>query len=299
MSSLVVGGSLLASFLAGGLALLAPCCITFLLPAYFAAAFRQPAALVKMTFLFAVGIAVVLVPIALGVAALAQLFSRFHREINIIGGTVLMAVGVLALSGKGLMVPMGRGPDLKRQDATSVISLGVFSGVASSCCTPVLAGVLALSALSPSLFYGVAVSLAYVAGMVFPMLVLAYFGEERGWTNSQLLRGRRIRLRVGRYDVSVHSTNLAAGVIFLVMGLIVFVFGLLGGNIYAPQWQTQLGATIDRLIRDLLQRLPPAAEAVIGGALLLLVVLLLVKALRRPAPVEEPAGDAPSPERPQ
>lgn len=281
MSSFVFGSSVLAAFLGGGLALLAPCCITFLLPAYFASAFRQRGALLKMTFVFAAGIAVVLVPIALGVAALSQLFSRFHREIGIVGGMFLVILGILALSGKGLMLPMLRAPDLRRQDALSVMGLGVFSGVASSCCTPVLVGVLALSALSPSLLHGVAVSLAYVAGMVFPMLLLAYLWDERGWANSGLLRGKRLRMRLGGRTLVVHSTNLATAAIFIVMGAMVFAFGVMGGSIYAPRWQTDLGSFLSRTIQMLLTRLTPAAETVVGGTVLLMVILLATKAFRR------------------
>ena len=37
MGGLLVGGSILAAFFAGGVALFAPCCIVFLLPSYLAA----------------------------------------------------------------------------------------------------------------------------------------------------------------------------------------------------------------------------------------------------------------------
>lgn len=281
MNSLVIGGSLLAAFLGGGFALLAPCCITFLLPAYFASAFRQRTALLRVTFVFAAGIALVLVPIALGLAALSQLFSRFHRELGIVGGAFLVVLGILAWSGRGLRLPMPGTPSLKRQDALSIIGLGMYSGVASSCCTPVLAGVLALTVLSPSLVHSVALSLAYVAGMVFPMLVLAYFWDERGWANSRLLQGKRVRLRVGRWTLVAHSTNLATGAIFIVMGVVVGAFGLSGGSIYAPQWQVELGTFLNRIIQMALARLNPTAQALAGAAALLLVGLLAVKAFGR------------------
>lgn len=290
MSSVVFGGSLLAAFLGGGLALLAPCCITFLLPAYFASAFRQRGALLKMTFVFAAGIAVIIVPIALGLAALSQLFSRFHSEISIVGGAFLVVLGILVLSGRSMMLPMPRMPNLQRQDTLAVMSLGVFSGVASSCCTPVLAGVLTLTVLSPSLLHGAALSLAYVAGMVFPMLLLAYFWDERQWANSRLLQGRRITIRLGGWQATVHSTNLAAGVIFVVMGAVVFVFGLMGGSIYAPAWQAELGARLSQAIQALLGRLPPAAQTAAGAAALLVVAALATRAFRQGRRRRQPAA---------
>ncbi|MGH2452431.1 MAG: cytochrome c biogenesis CcdA family protein [bacterium] len=280
MTSLLFGGSVLAAFLAGGLALLAPCCITFLLPAYFASAFRERRSLLMMTFVFASGIALVLVPIALGLAALSQVFSRFHRELSMAGGAFLMLVGILALSGKGMTPAVMRAPDLKRRDPLAVMGLGVFSGVASSCCTPVLAGVLALTALSASLVHAVTVSLAYVAGMVFPMLALAYFWDERQWADSPLLRGKRIRIRLPGGPVTVHSTNLTAGALFTIMGAVVFLFGLLGGSVYAPRWQTELGSRLGETVRDLLARLTAAEQGAAGAVFLLIVFALAVKAFR-------------------
>lgn len=281
MSSFVFGGSILAAFLGGGIALLAPCCITFLLPAYFASAFRQRSALLKMTFVFAAGIAVVLVPIALGLAALASFFSRYHRELNIAGGALLMVLGLLALAGKGMMPMLRPALDLKRHDPLAVLGLGMFSGVASSCCTPVLAGVFTLAALSSSLVQASLLSLAYVAGMVFPMLVLAYVWDERGWARSGLLQGKRFTVSLGPWRAIVHSTNLAAGLLFLIMGVIVFAFGITGGSIYAPAWQTALSTWLSRNVQILLLRLAPTMEAALGGAILLLIALLALRATRR------------------
>lgn len=281
MSSLVFGSSLLAAFLGGGVALLAPCCITFLLPAYFASAFRQRRSLLAMTFVFGAGIALVLVPIALGLAALASFFSRYHREFNIAGGALLMVLGLLALAGKGMMPMLRPSLDLQRRDPLAVLGLGMFSGVASSCCTPVLAGVFTLAALSPSLVQASLVSLAYVAGMVSPMLILAYVWDERGWPSSGLLAGKWLVLRLGPWRAAVHSTNLAAGLLFLAMGAIVFAFGVTGGSVYAPAWQTALNVWLSRTAQTFLRWLAPAAESAPGGALLLVVLLLALRAFRR------------------
>ena len=62
----IYGGSVLAAVVAGAVALLAPCCISVMLPAYFASSFHNRRVLVAMTFLFAGGVASVVLPIALG-----------------------------------------------------------------------------------------------------------------------------------------------------------------------------------------------------------------------------------------
>ena len=144
--------SIIASFLAGMIALFAPCCITFMLPAYFAYTFKRKRAIILMTFIYFFGVATILVPIGLGVAYLAQLFKSFHTQIFFLGGFLMLLIAFFALSGKKLSMPFKQLPLLKKHDALSVFALGLFSGVASSCCAPVLAGVLTLSALSLNLF---------------------------------------------------------------------------------------------------------------------------------------------------
>lgn len=57
MSGIFFGGSLAAAFLAGSVALFAPCCITVLLPSYLAAAVRNRRwRLVPLTFVFTAGL---------------------------------------------------------------------------------------------------------------------------------------------------------------------------------------------------------------------------------------------------
>src|SRR5713226_2729594 len=59
-SSIFFGGSVVAAVVAGMIALFAPCCISVMLPAYFASSFQNRRVLVAMTFVFAAGIATVI-----------------------------------------------------------------------------------------------------------------------------------------------------------------------------------------------------------------------------------------------
>src|SRR5579859_7976747 len=165
MNPLLAGSSILGGFVGGVIALLAPCCVTVLLPAYFAAAFTSIRTPVRMTFLFGAGIAVVILPIALGLAALGQVFSRFHPLLFGVGGLFLLGLGVMTLRGRGFELPFGRAPTFAGRPGLSIFALGLFSGAASSCCAPVLIGVLTLTALTNSFVGAVGVALAYVFGM--------------------------------------------------------------------------------------------------------------------------------------
>ena len=55
----VMSVSLIAAFLAGVVALFAPCCITFLLPAYLGSVFKEKKRVMLMTLVFGAGIFVI------------------------------------------------------------------------------------------------------------------------------------------------------------------------------------------------------------------------------------------------
>ena len=134
MNEFLTASSILGGFVGGMIALLAPCCVTVLLPAYFASAFTSVRSLVWITFLFGTGIAVVILPIALGLAALGQLFSRYHPIMFGVGGLFLLALGVMTLRDRGFELPFGKAPTFADRPGRTIFALGLFSGAASSCC---------------------------------------------------------------------------------------------------------------------------------------------------------------------
>src|SRR5437660_8741588 len=107
-SSIFFGGSVLAAVIAGAIALFAPCCISVMLPAYFASSFQNRRVLVAMTFLFAAGIATIVLPIALGASLLQQLFTAQHTLIYVTGGVLMLALAVYLLFGGQIHLPMPR-----------------------------------------------------------------------------------------------------------------------------------------------------------------------------------------------
>ena len=99
-------GGVLAAFLAGGVALFAPCCIVFLAPSYLAAAAKNRRwRLLPLTFVFAAGLAVVLVPITLGVSLISGAIAKYHQPLYWAGGLLMIGLGVLALSGRMWSMP--------------------------------------------------------------------------------------------------------------------------------------------------------------------------------------------------
>lgn len=268
--------SIIASFLAGILALFAPCCITFMLPAYFAYTFKQKKAIILMTFIFFFGVATILVPIGLGVAFLTQLFKGYHTQVFYLGGILMLIIAFLSFSGKKLSMPFKQLPLLKKHDGVSIYALGLFSGLASSCCAPVLAGVLTLSAISSSLFQALVLSLTYVFGMVFPLFVIAYFWDSFNWSESKLVRGVMIRFSLFSKTFHIHSTNLITGVIFLAIGLYILYLAFTNKITSVSPTQTQFIAyltIVQKRILTLTQSIPDWTALTI----LLVVIFLFLK----------------------
>src|SRR2546430_12248160 len=98
-TSIFFGGSFIAAVVAGMIALFAPCCISVMLPAYFASSFQNRRVLVAMTFLFAAGVASVILPIALGAAAFRRLFTAQHTIVYLVGGLLMLGLAVYMLLG--------------------------------------------------------------------------------------------------------------------------------------------------------------------------------------------------------
>lgn len=243
MGGLLTTGSILAAFLAGAVALFSPCCIVFLFPAYLASAVKNRRwRLLPLTFVFALGLAVVLLPVTLGVGMVMATLRRFHTPLYAAGGTLLLGLAVLSLLGKSWSMPSFiRSPSIERSDTAGVFGLGVFSGIASSCCAPVMAGVMALSALSGSLVGAASLGMAYVFGMVFPLFLMALLWDRFDLGERRVFRARPVRLRVADRTVHTNTVNVGVAVAFAAMGAFVLFLAANGNTTTAPAFQMAIG----------------------------------------------------------
>lgn len=191
----------------------------------------------------------------------------------------MIMLGFLTLWGQGMLPQLNLPVNLNRNDVPSVYVLGVFSGAATTCCAPVLAGVIVLSALSASLLEGLLIGFSYVAGMVFPLFAVALVWDKYAATGENPLRGRVLNLRYLGREFSIHSSKLIAGTMFVVMGAVTIVLGLTGTMIPTPGsaligvMQAQLA---DALVKFLSTANAFETMAVLGGAVLVVAGLLFM-----------------------
>ncbi|WP_407973394.1 cytochrome c biogenesis CcdA family protein (plasmid) [Burkholderia pyrrocinia] len=218
-SSIFFGGSVIAAFIAGMIALFAPCCISVMLPAYFASSFQNRSKLVAMSFIFAAGVATVILPLVMGAVVLRELFVTRHTPVYLVGGTLMLGMAVYTLLGGKLQLPMPGRAATTEAGPISIYSLGMFSGVASSCCAPVLAGVIALSSVAPSTALAAGLGGAYVFGMVAPLFLISLLWERYDWQSSRLFRKRSVTWRVGPLRRTLSASMLASGLLLGAIGI--------------------------------------------------------------------------------
>ena len=219
--------SLLASFIAGMVALFAPCCITFLLPAYFANVFKEKKRVVLMTFIYSLGIFTVMLPVVLGARALTQVFFNFHDQTYVIGGIFLVFVGFSTLLGFKLPMPNFNFTK-KAEDPLSTYILGIISGITSACCAPVLIGVIALSSLSPTTAQSLLVGFFYVLGMVTPLYLASLFIDKRNLLEKPIFRRpfREVTFLGKPHMITI--SNLISFIMFAGMGVLIIFLALSG-----------------------------------------------------------------------
>ncbi|MFA5860064.1 MAG: cytochrome c biogenesis protein CcdA [Candidatus Thermoplasmatota archaeon] len=278
MSFLVV--SVIVAFVAGIVALAMPCCFSVLLPSYFASAFRKRTAVLSMTLVFAGGIAAVILPVTLLANAVGGFLRERHSVLFVAGGFFMVLLGLVSLWGKSIMPQLRLPIDLKRTNAAGVFTMGVFSGVATSCCAPVLAGIIVLSALSTSVLATMLIGVAYVAGMVVPLLAAALLWDRSATRKDSILSGKLLRFRLAGKPVEIHSSNLIAGIMFTLMGAFTIVLGLTDTMIPTPGL-VEVGLFQLRLEKAAEAWSASLAGQILAWAIVIVGVALLAVLLRR------------------
>ncbi len=281
MGELMFGTTLLASFLGGVVALFAPCCVSVMLPAYLATGFRhRRRGILLATLVFGAGVSTVILPIGLGATALSRLLVTQHLWIFLVGGVLMIGAGTAVLTGWKPSLPMPGARAGKEGRLTSAYTLGVFSGAASACCAPVLAGVAVLAGAAASFPAALGIGGAYVAGMVLPLALVAMAWDARRQHAAALLTDRTIHLRLGQWHRQASLGSVAAGLLMILMGALAVALALAGPGMPSGGWQTELSAELQHLSSVLVGALAWLPGWLVLAGLALVVALLVRRAIR-------------------
>lgn len=267
MNNLFFGVSLTAAFIGGMVALFAPCCITFLFPSYLGTIFKEKKRVVFLTLIFALGLGSVLVPVAVGFRFIVSFFNDFHTTVYLLGALAMFLIGLMTLFDIKIMLPVPHYmmPAEKDTNVVSTYILGVFSGITSSCCAPVLFAALTLSTLSPSILGSLLVSIVYVMGIVFPLFFLSLFYEKV--TNRYLYNAKK---KVEK------PLKILASLIFMISSVLITFLALT--NRIQMDSSMEYGKTLRTLIYTLSTRIQ---NPIIDIALLVGIIVFVIIAIKQ------------------
>src|SRR5256885_5596686 len=206
-----------------------------MLPAYLATVFRRRAGVLAATLVFAVGVATIIVPIGLGASALSAAFQRWHTPIWTAGGAAMLAGGLAVLAGWSPKLPMPAGRSPSGGGIGAVYALGVFAGIASACCAPVLIGVTVLAGATARFPAALAVAGTYVVGMVAPLLIMSMGWERLGTRTARTLQATRVPMWPGPAR-RVPPGALLSGLLLVGLGALTIVLAATGPDMPTTGW---------------------------------------------------------------
>ncbi|PIS04562.1 MAG: hypothetical protein COT81_05690 [Candidatus Buchananbacteria bacterium CG10_big_fil_rev_8_21_14_0_10_42_9] len=221
-NSFVITIPFTVAFLGGVLSLMSPCSAA-LLPAFFAYSFKEKTHLVKMTFVFWLGLSLVFVPLGFSASFVSKIFVNHQTLLFWIAGLFFFLFGFMVLSGKSwqILPKRFRQAKIDKRTPLGVFIMGVLFAFASGTCTaPILGSIFTLAAASGGTNQAVWLLIVYSFGLVMPLFIVAWFFEKGNFAQSKLIKGRELQFTFGQKNFQVHSTNLITALIFFALGLI-------------------------------------------------------------------------------
>ncbi len=219
----IIRVSFLAAFFGGVLSLLAPCSAV-LVPAFFAYSFKEKSELVKMTFVFWLGLAALFVPLGFTASFLTKLVLTENRLVFLITGIIFILIGLFSFSNKTLSFGI-TGPKLgQKRSAGTVFLMGLLFAFASgTCAAPIIGGIFTLAAAQGHTLNAILLLVTYSFGLVIPLLILAWFFDKKNFSRSKLVQGKDLKIPLGFTTWNIHTTKLITGILFIGVGLLFIV----------------------------------------------------------------------------
>jgi len=243
---------LIIATLAGLLSFLSPCTYP-ILPAYIAYSFKASKKNIKLISLtFFLGLALTFTILGMSATTLGIALKNNLTLFTQIAGTLLVATGVFMLLGKSLPVLK-----IKKQRPTSYLASFIFGAIMgiswTPCVGPILIAILILASTTSSVFTGGLMLFFYAIGLAIPLLLLAaYLGKldksSRIW---KFIKGKNIVIELDKNKkLEIHSSTLISGLLFIILGFLVFSGTLTTINQYfsTTSFQGIINTVEDRLL---------------------------------------------------
>lgn len=213
----------LVAFLAGMFSVLSPCVLP-ILPSVLAYSLKSSKHnIFGMTISFFAGLSLIFITLGASATLIGRFLQSFVIEISQLSGILIMGFGIFTLLGKGIP-----GLTLKQKKPASYLG-AFFFGTAfglswSPCVGPILVSLLAVAATVDSIFKGAVLLFFYTLGLSIPLLVFAFFLKKQGERSIiwKVIKGKELTLNMFGKHYTIHSTTLISGMLFLLVGYLMF-----------------------------------------------------------------------------
>lgn len=213
------------SYLAGIVTFLAPCTLP-ILPVYLSMCMKNDfRSLTRHTIYLGLGISIVYIILGVFAGSIGGFITEnkliFMRTI----GVLLIIMGIAILFGISFIHQL---PQQKKFTPLATILYGVLFGLAwSGCIGPVLGGVLVIASATGTAIQGGFLLFIYAMGMITPLIIISIIADKtekvpKLW---KFLYGKLVTIRIGKKEYYLHTTNILASAIFILLGIFFLVNG--------------------------------------------------------------------------
>jgi len=231
---------ILIALLAGFISFASPCSLP-ILPAYIAYSFRSSKKNIKgLTLAFFLGLSLVFTLLGMSASLIGTILKSQLGVFSQVAGIGIMLIGVLILAGKDLP-----GIKMKRKDPTSYIGallFGIVMGISwTPCVGPILVSILLLASTSSSVLTGGILLFFYSVGLAIPLILVSMYIGKINKKNKlwKLIEGKELHFTILKKQFTVHTSSLISGILFLVLGYLIFSGSLIAFNKYVSATSLQ------------------------------------------------------------
>jgi len=217
--------SFFIAFFAGMLVILSPCVLP-LFPAYFSYAFKEKENITKMTMIFFLGFSAVFVSMGIiaGFVGAQTLIVMQPKWLIMIAGAFMIMMGIFSFTEKKVCNFINLGQRFKN-DIPGTFVFGVFFAIGwTACLGPILAGILAISAILGNIWKAAVLMFFYSLGNLVPLLILSMLYDRIKKRHPSLFLSKYIYLKLLGKEFNVSLTSLISGIFFIILGSVLLLF---------------------------------------------------------------------------
>lgn len=210
---------LIIALIAGFVSFASPCSLP-ILPAYVAYSFKSSKQNIKgMTIAFFLGLSLIFTVIGMSTTAIGLFLRHNLMLFSQIAGIAIILFGIYILTGGGFS-----GFKIKQKKPTSYFGSFLFGsalGISwTPCVGPILVALLLVASTVGSVAKGGILLFVYSIGLALPLILISMYIEKLNKKSKlwKMIQGKELKV----FGKKIHSTTLVSGLLFIILGYLIF-----------------------------------------------------------------------------